>query len=149
MSEIVIPDDIKVLSIRQPWAWLIVNGHKNIENRSWLTHYRGPVLIHAGIRTENYLEVRDHVRFLIPIDIHEGVLSQMPERRELHTGGIVGIATITDCVMESDSPWFGGRYGYVLQDARPLPFVPMKGQLGIFNPPPGVLAEIRKAMKNE
>jgi hypothetical protein len=39
---------MKVLSIRQPWAFLIVNGHKNIENRDWLTAYRGPVLIHAG-----------------------------------------------------------------------------------------------------
>ena len=29
------------LSIRQPWAWLIVNGYKDIENRDWKTHYRG------------------------------------------------------------------------------------------------------------
>jgi hypothetical protein len=29
------------LSVRQPWAWLIVNGYKDVENRSWTTHYRG------------------------------------------------------------------------------------------------------------
>ena len=39
---------MKALSIRQPWAWLIVNGHKDIENRSWPTRFRGPVLIHAA-----------------------------------------------------------------------------------------------------
>jgi len=37
------------LSIRQPWAWLIVQGHKPIENRTWPTTYRGPLLIHAGV----------------------------------------------------------------------------------------------------
>jgi hypothetical protein len=39
---------VKALSIRQPWAWLIVTGYKDIENRSWRTNYRGPLLIHAG-----------------------------------------------------------------------------------------------------
>lgn len=39
---------MKALSIRQPWAWLIANGYKDIENRSWRTNYRGPVLIHAS-----------------------------------------------------------------------------------------------------
>ncbi len=37
-----------ILSIRQPWAWLIVNGYKDIENRTWSTRFRGKVLIHAG-----------------------------------------------------------------------------------------------------
>ena len=39
---------MKALSIRQPWAWLIVCGHKPLENRSWPTPYRGPLLIHAA-----------------------------------------------------------------------------------------------------
>ena len=33
------------IAIRQPWAWLIVNGYKEIENRSWRTRVRGPLLI--------------------------------------------------------------------------------------------------------
>ncbi|WP_206002040.1 ASCH domain-containing protein [Paraburkholderia aromaticivorans] len=41
---------MKALSIRQPWAWLIVKGHKDIENRTWSTRFRGRVLIHAGAR---------------------------------------------------------------------------------------------------
>jgi hypothetical protein len=40
---------MKIITIRQPWAHLIVNGSKNIENRTWPTSYRGPVLIHASL----------------------------------------------------------------------------------------------------
>lgn len=36
------------LSIRQPWAWLILNGWKDIENRDWTTRVRGRILIHAA-----------------------------------------------------------------------------------------------------
>src|SRR5215472_1457845 len=41
---------MKALSVRQPWAWLIVNGYKPVENRNWLTKFRGRLLIHAGQR---------------------------------------------------------------------------------------------------
>ncbi len=41
--------ELPALSVHQPWAWLIVAGFKHIENRSRRTHYRGPVLIHAGL----------------------------------------------------------------------------------------------------
>jgi hypothetical protein len=44
---------IKALSIRQPWAWLIVQGDKDIENRS--TTYRRRVLIHAGKQPDESL----------------------------------------------------------------------------------------------
>jgi|ERR1039458_8111645 hypothetical protein len=39
---------LKAISIRQPWAWLIVNGYKDVENRIWAANVRGRVLIHAG-----------------------------------------------------------------------------------------------------
>ena len=39
---------MKALSIRQPWAWLILHGGKDIENRDWATRFRGRVLIHAS-----------------------------------------------------------------------------------------------------
>jgi hypothetical protein len=39
---------MRALTIRQPWAWLIVHGHKDLENRTWCTSYRGPLLIHAA-----------------------------------------------------------------------------------------------------
>ena len=42
------PSSPIALSVRQPWAWAIVNGFKDVENRSWATAYRGPLLLHAG-----------------------------------------------------------------------------------------------------
>lgn len=50
---------MKVLSIRQPWAWLIVNGHKDIENRTWTTRFRGPIPIQAskGMTLDEYNDV--------------------------------------------------------------------------------------------
>lgn len=44
----IIPDGARVLSVRQPWAFLLVSGIKNVENRTWRTDYTGPLLIHAG-----------------------------------------------------------------------------------------------------
>ena len=40
--------EFKVIVVRQPWAWLIVNGYKDIENRSWHTNYQGMLLIQAS-----------------------------------------------------------------------------------------------------
>lgn len=118
---------MKALSIRQPWAWLIVNGYKDIENRSWRTKYRGPVLIHAakGMTRNEYEEAcRTVVDVLAAIDI--------PDFEALERGGIVGVAEIVDCVDTSTSPWYMGEKGFVLANARPLPFTPMKGKLSFF-----------------
>ena len=54
---------------------------------------------------------------------------------DLERGGIVGSVEIVDCVTESASPWFVGRYGFVLRDPKPLPFTQWKGQLGFFDVP--------------
>jgi len=40
------------ISIRQPWAWLIVHGYKSIENRSWQSQPRGRIWIHTGLRLD-------------------------------------------------------------------------------------------------
>lgn len=44
---------MKTLTVRQPWAWAIARGHKNIENRRWATSYRGPLAIHSGLRFDD------------------------------------------------------------------------------------------------
>lgn len=121
---------MKALSIMQPWAWLIVNGHKSIENRTWHCHYRGPILIHAGKKVDTWaradLWTRHH-------PVNGGPISfEAPETYD--RGGIVGEAEIVDCVERSDDPWFVGRFGIVLRNARPLPFRPCKGMLGFFVP---------------
>ncbi len=47
-------------------------------------------------------------------------------------GGIIGKTVITDCVTESQSPWFFGTYGFVLKNSQELPFMPCKGKLSFF-----------------
>lgn len=101
------------LSIRQPWCHHILCNGKDVENRTWKTNFRGPVLIHAGKTPEDAVYCR---RIGAPL------------------GGIVGMVEIVDCVTDFDSEWFRGPYGFVLRHPRPLEFVPCKGALGFFRP---------------
>jgi len=122
---------IPALSIQQPWAWLIVRGLKDIENRNWQTSYRGRILIHAGKKEDTRLfhSVSGRLLKFPPYDLQE----QMPQLlSDYRRGGIVGVATLVDSVTSSDNPWFYGSYGWVLCDTRPLRFVPYRGQRGLF-----------------
>jgi hypothetical protein len=114
------------LSIRQPWAWLIVNGWKNIENREWPTRFRGRFLVHAskGMTRGEYDACRLFMAGFTSMDL--------PPMEALERGGIVGEAVLLDCVRRHDSEWFCGPWGFVLDEARPLPFEPLKGALGFF-----------------
>jgi hypothetical protein len=109
------------LSIQQPWAWLIVNGYKPVENRSWHTRVRGWIGIHAGLKVDAF--GYNWVRERFP-------LIALPTAFEV--GGIVGRARLTDCVTSHASEWFFGPFGFVLEAPEPLPFAPCRGQLGFF-----------------
>lgn len=117
---------MKALSIRQPWAWLILHAGKDIENRTWFTNLRGKFLIHAsaGMTKHEYEEAR-----LCAIRICPAIV---PSMRMLERGGIVGEVEIVACVSASQSPWFFGPWGFVLRNAKPLPFRPYTGTLGFF-----------------
>ena len=60
------------------------------------------------------------------------MLSGVTHFNDLERGGIVGKATITGCGDEILSPWFFGRFGFEISNAKPLPFLPCKGRLGFF-----------------
>lgn len=122
------------LSIRQPWAWLIVNGHKDIENRSWSTQVRGRFLVHAG-KTMTRREYDDVLAFLQGDPRLAHLVPLLPPRDQLPRGGIVGEATLTGCYDAHESPWFMGEIGFALQDAQPHDFVEWKGGLGWFTVP--------------
>lgn len=115
---------MKALSIRQPWAWLILNAGKDIENRNWQTKLRGRVLIHAskGMTRAEYENAEC---------VANSVL--IPPFEILERGGIVGSVEIVDCVTDSESPWFFGPYGFVLRDPQIIPFMAYKGQLSFFD----------------
>lgn len=129
---------MKAISIRQPWAWLIIHGGKDIENRDWPTKLRGRVLVHAskGMTRAEYEDVRG---FLFMERELDHLLDQLPSFDSLQRGGIIGSVEIVDCVSSSSSPWFFGRHGFVLRDPSPMPFIPFKGALGFFDVPDDLL----------
>jgi len=117
---------MKTIAIRQPWALFVALGEKTIENRTRPTRYRGRLLIHASKATDSEtLETVEQLR-----------RAENAPEIEWTTGAIIGCVTLVDCVTESDSEWFTGPHGYVLEDAilfdRP---VPARGQLGIYETP--------------
>jgi hypothetical protein len=125
---------MKAISVRQPWAWLIVHG-KDIENRKWRTHYRGPVLIHAakGMSYDEYQMTKLYAA-------QRGIT--VPDRHRIERGGIVGMTEIVDCVTKSDSRWFMGPMGFVLANTKPLPFIECSGALGLFDVPEDIARQV-------
>lgn len=118
---------MRALSIRQPWAWCIVNGYKDVENRDWKREITGEILIHASRFTDpaGYEFLRRELPELYAI---------VPKADVIERGGIVGKATITGWVSSHLSIWFKGKYAFVFDTDKstPLPFKPCAGQLGFF-----------------
>jgi hypothetical protein len=115
---------LPALLVRQPWASLIVNGMKDIENHPRRTHHRGPLLVHAGLSLDGYSEKIEWVKRKRGISVP----------LELDTGGIVGVVDVIDCVESHKSKWFTGPFGWVLANRRRLKFRQCKGALGLFRP---------------
>lgn len=130
---------MKALTIKQPWAWAIINAkrkRKDIENRTWTTSLRGTIAIHAGKAV-----VRD-AEF-------PGGASQ-PKDGELEAGAIIGVVDLLKVVEEHTSPWFWGPYGFVLGNPRPLKKpIPIKGALGFWNVPDDISRQIRRQLGNK
>jgi hypothetical protein len=139
------------LSIRQPWAWAIVNGHKNIENRAWTgpsrkldREFRGFFAVHASVGM-----TRHEYAFAMQYMAKLGVTCPMPA--DLQRGGIVGTATIHDVLWPrgrfqvewacQNIPWFIGPIGLKLAEGMPTDFIAAKGQLGWFKWKPSAANE--------
>lgn len=117
---------MKALSIRQPWAWLIIHGGKNIENRTWNTKFRGRFLVHSANKPA--LNRKEFLAFLnfwmIPADA-------------LEFGGIIGSVELVDVIQTNNirSNWWLGPHGFVLKEPKALDFHPYIGALNFFNVP--------------
>ena len=123
------PEYYPALTVRQPWAELLIAGRKSIEVRNWWTEYRGQLWIHAG-RTED-----------VELGRKFGLV-------QLFTGGFIGRVTLTTIVRFDSDRWNRWRerhlcegsmpqtaYGWVLKDpVRLKEPVPGKGALGLFRP---------------
>ena len=129
---------MKALTICQPYASLICEGRKRIENRSWPTGYRGPLLIHAG-KSKNYLQGWNVRR--------DGFLPQpMP------MGAVVGMAELVACYhlpairekkiqLPPEHSWIHshqhteGPALWVLEDVQRLKEpIPWNGKQGLWDP---------------
>jgi ASCH domain len=123
------------LSIKQPWAALLVSGRKTIEIRKWPTAIRGRVFIHAGRIPDRHPEawalISDELRPLTEF-----------------RGGVIGTADLNGCVIYrtqakfaddvakhcNQPSWFTPPhlYGFVFGGAAVLPFFPCKGNVRFF-----------------
>lgn len=133
---------MKAITIKQPWASLIVHGIKDIENRTWTCpkKYIGQrVLIHASVRQECYypFEVMEHEQ---EMDFWEKGVLDTPGLLKAHQicSAIIGSVEIVDCVQNHPSIWAEkGVYNWVL--ANPIlyakPIENVKGKLSFWEYP--------------
>lgn len=113
-------DQLRALSVRQPWAHAIVHSGKDVENRSRRLGHRGWTLIHASACMTDE-DLRDATRFMRSAGL------PVPAEADLQFGGVVGIARIIGCECASPSPWWMGPFGLIIDRAHPLPFTRCKG----------------------
>ena len=122
---------MKVLTIKQPWASLIINQYKKYEFRSWKTNYRGKILIHAGLSIEN------------------NMLNKLEDfNLEYDKGAIIGEAELVDCILvdeEFDKELrkinpivygnnYVGVYAWKLENIKKYNKpIYIKGKLGLWN----------------
>lgn len=123
------------LTVYQPYAWAIVIGAKDIENRRWKSNHRGRLYIHAGRRECNESQV-DNVteRVARHLRISMSAASEAYRSHRAHgLGAIVGSVRMVGCATSYDSEWFEGTYGFILCDPELFNEpIPCKGRQRIF-----------------
>lgn len=137
---------MKVLSLYQPWATLVVLGAKKFETRSWATRYRGPLLIHAS---KKFPKAYRSLTFQAPFN----AALQFRSWTILPTGKIIGLVDLVDCAPTDPSAigknemsfgdWNPGRWAWKLEHAvafnAPLP---ARGSLGLWEFPESALGHL-------
>ena len=139
---------MKAITIKQPWATLIVLGEKKFETRSWQTKYRGPIAIHAGKTIDKNACNDSWIKGVLKEhgitsynDLPTGVVLATAELRECHkvivTLGYVSVFTSGKAI-EGLEVAFGdyteGRYAWELDNLKVLDeTIPAKGQLSLWN----------------
>lgn len=128
----------RVLSIRQPWASLILAGHKDVENRTWETLWRGRMLVHAG-------KLHDPFGYRNAAAIVGERVNELVYQR----GAYLGAVTVVDVHKEENAcclPWGeAGVYHWVLTDPVKLPEpIPGPGRLALYRTPADILAVLEQ-----
>lgn len=125
------------LSVRQPYAWAIVAGIKDVENRSWATKIRGRIFIHAG---KNNAGVDDGLD-----DFRRKGVRKLPKEQDMTFGAIIGSVEIVDCVEKHSSKWYlRGKMGLLLAKPRKLKTpIPLKANAKMQRVPESILKKIQ------
>jgi hypothetical protein len=130
---------MKCLTVCQPWVHAIFYCGKDFENRNYITTYRGPLLIHAGLSKNWYVwESQNPSHWLRTTG------QPLPEWSGLPRGVIVGMVTLLGCFdpWEVASKWASGPWCWKL--GNPVLFdepIPTRGTLGIFEVPDETIPE--------
>lgn len=92
--------EIRVLSLRQPWAHLVVSGLKSIETRTWSTSYRGTLAIHAtkGWSERDAQTCRLMASHGLPLPVPSVIALTKGARSAHFRSGIVGMVTLQHVV---------------------------------------------------
>jgi hypothetical protein len=121
---------MKVLTVKNPWAYLIIHAGKDIENRAYKTNYRGRILIHASKKSD----CLDSCSALMSERLPLWKIRAMQQVAETTNGYIIGSVHIVDCVRDSDSQWAEqGMWHWILR--HPVTFykpIPARGMLGLW-----------------
>lgn len=130
---------MRALTVKQPWAAHIFDVHygpKNVENRTWRTNYRGPLLIHAA-------SVKASRDSLAP-DPSPWAQAQPITA----TSAIVGLVDLVDVIEDEGGPWaMPFHWHWVLENPRPFA-EPVKcpGALQVWNTAGRLTGEQHKAL---
>jgi len=154
---------MRALTICQPWAHAIAWLGKCVENRTWGTAYRGPLLIHAGLArhwltSSACLEVQLAAGITAPERAREWPSDPWKAGRMCAFGAIVAVADLADVVHQSAGlssktiaawkasgaiAWFSGPYGLALRQVRPLHRpVAASGAQGLWVPSDDLVARV-------
>ena len=140
---------MKCLTVQQPWAWAIIHGGKDVENRTQLWSYRGPLAIHAGNQWSHRGEASDLIQ-----QARQREHGSMPQW-QFTTVAILGVVDLVDthrAVGDCCQPW--GEHGYTsgnrhivhlrLENPRTLAEpIPCRGALGLWTPPADIIEQLR------
>lgn len=131
---------VRVLTVRQPHAYLLIHGSRNagikdVENRPKPTKHPGTLLIQSSAKVDRAANAEY---------IAEGI--KLPPAEELVTGAIIGSVQVTGCVRNSRSRWaIPGYWHWLTARPRPAdPVIPIKGQLSLYPAPRGWEASFRQ-----
>jgi len=122
---------VKALTVRPPWAWAVIYGGKDVENRRWRTTFRGPLLIHAGKDPDP-----DGSGSLLWTMADPEAFGH-PKAAWEARGAIIGLVFLADVLTDSPSRWaVPGWYHWVFEFPFPIaPPLPSGGRQGLWSPP--------------